>query len=140
MRALGQPSERGAWYHVYLNGQYWGLYNTCERPEENFAASYLGGEPEDYDVLKANPGQSMVPIAGNDEAWNRLWQSSKAGFAANSAYFKVQGRNPDGSTNPAYENLLDVGRARAGFLSAGPDGGGMADEQGRGVVGAVSVR
>ena len=33
--ATGQPSERGDWYHLYINGQYWGLYNTCERPDAN---------------------------------------------------------------------------------------------------------
>ena len=107
--ALGQPAERGNWYHLYINGQYWGLYNTCERTEANFAASYFGGAPEDYDVLRADPSPAeMVVVDGDNAAWARLWQSAKAGFAANSAYFRVQGRNPDGTLNPAYENLLDV--------------------------------
>ena len=107
--ALGQPSERGDWYHLYLNGQYWGLYNSCERPGADFAASYLDGVPEDYDVLKADPSLNQMTVAdGNDEAWTHLWQAAKAGFAGNTAYQKVQGRNPDGSLNPAYENLLDV--------------------------------
>jgi hypothetical protein len=53
--ALGQPGERGDFVHLYINGQYWGLYNTCERPEASYAATYFGGEPEDYDVLKVKP-------------------------------------------------------------------------------------
>lgn len=38
--------------HVYVNGMYWGLYWLQERPDHAFAASYLGGEKEDYDVIK----------------------------------------------------------------------------------------
>src|SRR5262247_3405134 len=41
-------------------------------------------------------------------AWTRLWQMATNGFASDADYFKVQGLNPDGSPNPAYENLLDV--------------------------------
>lgn len=108
--ALGQPGERGDWYHLYINGQYWGLYNSCERPEASFAASYFGGVPEDWDVLKPDPqlGYEMKTTDGNDGAWSRLWQAATNGFTSNSAYFRVQGRNPDSSLNPAYENLLDA--------------------------------
>ena len=109
--ALGQPGERGGWFHLYLNGQYWGLYNSCERPDASFAASYFGGAPDDYDVLKAvpiSPHGAMEIVDGDDSAWTRLWQAAKAGFANNASYYKVQGRNADGSVNPAFENLLDV--------------------------------
>src|SRR5204863_3396333 len=68
-----------------------------------------GGTPEDYDVLRADPSVNQVIVVdGNDAAWRRLWQAAKAGFAGNTAYYKVQGRNADGSPNAAYENLLDV--------------------------------
>ena len=40
---MGQPGERGDYYHLYINGQYLGLYNTDERPEASFAAAYYGG-------------------------------------------------------------------------------------------------
>ncbi len=108
--ALGQPGERGDWYHLYINGVYWGLYNSCERPEANFGASYLGGVTEDWDALKPDPqqGYHMKVIDGNDQAWLRLWKAATNGFASNANYFRVQGRNPDGTFNPAFENLLDV--------------------------------
>lgn len=109
--ALGQPGERGDWYHLYINGQYWGLYNSCERPDANFAASYFGGEPENYDVLRgvpSSPHGAMEVVDGDNAAWTRLWRAAKDGFASNTAYYKVQGRNPDGTLNPAMENLLDV--------------------------------
>ena len=40
-----QPAERGDYYHLYINGQYWGLFNTAERPEASYGASYFGGKP-----------------------------------------------------------------------------------------------
>jgi hypothetical protein len=108
--AMGQPAERGDYFHLYINGQYWGVYNSCERPEASYAASYFGGVPEDYDVLKPDfdLGATMQPTDGNTAAWNRLWEAAVSGFSSNADYFKVQGRDPDGKLNPVLENLLDV--------------------------------
>ncbi|HEV56396.1 MAG TPA: hypothetical protein ENN87_02720, partial [Phycisphaerales bacterium] len=52
--AMGGYGTYGRPVHLYINGLYWGLYWIHERPDESFAAAYLGGEPEDYDVLKHN--------------------------------------------------------------------------------------
>ena len=41
--AMSQPQTRSRYLHVYLNGQYWGLYMTEERSQEDYAASYFGG-------------------------------------------------------------------------------------------------
>ena len=108
--AMGQPAERGDFYHLYINGQYWGLYNTAERPEAAYGESYFGGNKEDYDVVKVDTGAGYTIFAtdGNMGAWTRLWMAATNGFANNADYFKVQGLNPDGTPNPAYENLLDV--------------------------------
>lgn len=108
--ALGEPAERGDFYHLFINGQYWGLFNTDERPEASYGETYLGGNKEDYDVVKVDTGASYTIFAtdGNLDAWLRLWQAATNGFLNNSDYFKVQGLNPNGAPNPAYENLLDV--------------------------------
>jgi hypothetical protein len=108
--AMGEPAERGDWYHLYLNGQYWGIYETCEHPEASYAANYFGGASADYDVLKPDRdyGYAVTAADGNNEAWQRLWQAAAAGFASNSNYFRVQGLNTDGSINSTCENLLDV--------------------------------
>ncbi|MDA3930401.1 MAG: CotH kinase family protein [Prolixibacteraceae bacterium] len=50
--AMDGYSQHGFYVHLYLNGLYWGIYNLHERPDENFAATYLGGTPGDYDILK----------------------------------------------------------------------------------------
>jgi len=55
--AMGGYGPRGRHVHLYLNGLYWGLYWLHERPDEHFAASYFGGESEDYDVLKHQSGR-----------------------------------------------------------------------------------
>ncbi|MBL9174843.1 MAG: CotH kinase family protein [Verrucomicrobiales bacterium] len=50
-RAMGYPAAHNRYVHLYLNGLYWGIYDLAERPDAGFAASYLGGKREDYDVL-----------------------------------------------------------------------------------------
>ena len=50
-RAMGYPAVHNRYVHLYLNGLYWGIYDLAERPDASFAAAYLGGQREDYDVL-----------------------------------------------------------------------------------------
>ncbi len=106
--AMNGLSTRGNFYHLYINGQYWGLYNSEERAEASFAESYVGGSADDYDVIKQLDGYISGATDGNTDAWYRLWQAATNGFANDADYFKVQGLNVDGTANPAYENLVDV--------------------------------
>jgi len=107
---MGHPYTRSRYYHLYLNGQYWGLHQTQERSEASFAASYFGGDPDDYDVAKMEreQGDAMVATDGNLEAFRRLYDEIRQGLNDNSDYYRVQGLNPDGTRNPDYERLLDV--------------------------------
>ena len=106
---MGLPAERGDYYHLYLDGQYWGLYNSDERPEADYAASYFGGSSGDYDVIKVESGPYTIKATdGTMDAWTRLYTQAKAGLATDAAYQKLQGNNPDGTPNPDYEVLLDV--------------------------------
>ncbi|HOW73384.1 MAG TPA: lamin tail domain-containing protein [Phycisphaerae bacterium] len=107
--AMGQPYTRSRYYHLYLDGQYWGIFETQERAQADFAASYLGGDADDYDVVKVDAGPyTIYATDGNMSAWYRLWQACQAGFSSDEAYYRVQGLNPDGSRNPDYEVLVDV--------------------------------
>ena len=108
--AMGRPTTRGNFFHLYVNGQYWGVYNTEERSEASYGETYFGGRAEDYDTVKVDPdlGYNIEPTDGNLDAWRRLWDAAVAGFVTDAAYFRVQGLNVDGTPNPAYENLLDV--------------------------------
>ncbi len=108
---MGQAGERGYFYHLYINGLYWGLYNTCERPEASYAETYLGGQKENYDVIKVEAGVYRNNATdGTMDAWVRLYNACTNGivFTNLANYMKIQGRNVDGSRNPAYENLVDV--------------------------------
>src|SRR6185436_17307475 len=79
--AMGQPAERGDYYHLYVNGQYWGLYNSDERPEASYGATYFGGKEDDYDVIKADndAGNQVVATDGNLTAWTQLYNLLRAG-------------------------------------------------------------
>lgn len=89
--------------HLYLDGLYWGLYEMVERPDSSFSADHFGGEKEEYDSLN-----SGTPTEGTTQAWDRMLSIMTKGLANNTNYFGIQGRNPDGTRNPALTNYLDV--------------------------------
>jgi len=85
MRAMGHPSARGMFVHLYLNGSYWGLYNPCERPSGHFVAAHLGGQPEDYDVRN---GKHI--LEGDDAAWKKLMSLANAGVEGERTFAEVR--------------------------------------------------
>jgi len=108
-REMDQPYSRGRFYHIYLNGHYWGLYQTDERPEANFAASYYGGDEDDFDTLKADSHTGGIYATdGSTDAYSNLWAQLTAGVSSNTNYFQLQGMDPDGTRNYSYTRLLDV--------------------------------
>lgn len=90
--------------HLYLNGLYWGVYNISEKITDDFAEEYLGGNEEEYDVVKDHYGITD----GNRDAWNSLMAFDSESFISNVDYMRIQGRNEDGTVNISYQNLLDV--------------------------------
>jgi hypothetical protein len=102
--AMGQPAGHGRYVHLYLNGLYWGIYNPTERLDKDFAATYLEGNPEDFDVIK----DYGSVIDGNKTAWNNMMSLVNKGLANNTNYQRIQGKNPAGTTNPGYEAYVDV--------------------------------
>lgn len=76
-RAMGHPSARGEFVHLYLNGLYWGIYNLTERPDAAFAAVHFGGRASDYD---ARNGEHI--LEGDAQAWDRLLALANHGVGA----------------------------------------------------------
>jgi VCBS repeat-containing protein len=110
---MGQPYTRSIWVNLYLDGQYWGIYQIEERPEAEYAASYFGGEAANYDVIKPEAGPyTIYATDGNLDAYQRLWQFVTTQNLANNAnYFHLQGKNASGINDPSIPNedvLLDV--------------------------------
>jgi hypothetical protein len=101
---LGQVSPHGNFMHLYVNGLYWGLYHATERPMASFCASYYGGDKEEWDALNAGTptGESTTTT------WNAMLSQVNGGLADNESYQKIQGNSPDGTNNPAYDDMLDI--------------------------------
>ena len=112
--ALGQPHTRSNYYHLYLDGQYWGVFQTQERIQKFYGESYLGGDEDEYDIVKSDLAVSGgTEIAdGTDVAWRQLFDLAQA-LADNPSdnsnnYWTMQGLNPDGTRNASLPVLLDA--------------------------------
>ncbi len=103
-QAMGHISSHGIYVHLYINGLYWGIYNPSERLDNDFAVSYLGGEKEDYDVIK----DYTEVVDGDAIAWNKMMYMVNAGVAGNDSYQALRGNKPDGSPDPYIEPMVDV--------------------------------
>jgi hypothetical protein len=68
-RAMGQPGSHTRYFHLYINGLYWGIYDFGERIDAEFAASYLGGEGADYDAIVSKPTEALD---GDIAAYNAM--------------------------------------------------------------------
>ena len=113
--AMGQPYRRSRYYHLYINGQYWGLYETDERPEASYGESYFGGSKENFDVVKCGnrgtqPNFATEATDGNLIAFSNLWTMTRSMVtnASNSNYFRIIGCNPDGTRNTNMPVMVDV--------------------------------
>jgi hypothetical protein len=74
-----QAVSDGNHVHLYLNGQYWGLYFFSERPDDAFGAEHYGGRKEDYDAFKglsAGGSTRAEIIAGDRTAWAAMYAAA----------------------------------------------------------------
>ena len=49
-RAMGRIAGHHRYVNLFINGIYWGTYDPTEQENNGFAAAYLGGAKDDYDV------------------------------------------------------------------------------------------
>ena len=110
-RDMGDYYTRSRFYNLFINGHYWGLYQTEERGDEDYAETYNGGDADLYDVIKTSqPGYVTGASEGTIDAWYALWDMAvNEGFsgAYSNNYYKAMGLNPDGSRNPEYPVYLN---------------------------------
>jgi hypothetical protein len=103
MRKMGHKGVQTRYAHLFLNGLYWGLYNFSERIDSDFMETYFGGDELDYDVIK----DYTEIVDGNLNAWNEMLAAVRAGVENNAEYFRLLGKNPDGTDNFAYPVYLE---------------------------------
>ena len=110
-RDMGQPYTRSRYYHLYINGMYWGLYQTQERSEAHYASTYFGGNDEDFDVIKVNVENFSYTIEATDgsvDSWLRLWNMCATGFVSNASYFSLEGKDANGKPVKGAEVMVDL--------------------------------
>jgi len=85
LRDMGQPSSHGKFVHLYVDGLYFGIHNLTERVGEDFFASHLGGEPEDWEVNE--------DLSSSGVRWRAMLSvdpSTPAGYAEIQDYLDVE--------------------------------------------------
>lgn len=114
-RDMGQPYSRSGYFHLYINGIYWGIFNWQEKTEADYAANQFGGQDTDYDTVKSagsSSGYNTELTDGNDIAWRNLFdlclalKAATTNPARDAIYFQMQGLNPNGTRNTAFPILL----------------------------------
>jgi hypothetical protein len=87
-----QSIADGNHIHLYLNGQYWGLYNFHERPDDSFGAEHWGGPKEDYDGfkgLRAGGSSQARNISGDRRSWSRMFSRADRDMRSTDNYHAV---------------------------------------------------
>jgi hypothetical protein len=89
-RAMGWPSSRSAYVHLYLNGLYWGLYEPSERVNASYFRTHLGGDEGAWDVLvgEDNNGPPVI-VDGSGVDWTNVLTIVNAGITNETAYQAV---------------------------------------------------
>ncbi len=115
LRDMGQPTGRGRYYHLYINGVYWGLNEIEERTEASYGEQYLGGSKGDYDCIKSSGNANSYNTEATDgtmlqgttlapgSAWARLWfrcrelRAKTTDADRDAAALDLMGLKPDGT-------------------------------------------
>ena len=132
-RDMGEPYARGRVYHLYINGQYWGLYETDERPDADYAASYLGGSKDDYDVIKVTRDTtsgieySIDTTDGNLNAWQDLYNQMTNQYTVNYYLPTITVNSIADAESVISDSTLQTSAITAGastinFINTGSDG------------------
>ena len=112
LRDMGQVSPNTRYFHLFLNGIYWGLYMYEERVSQCYAAAVNGGDEDDYDVIRTQqPGYVTDLVEGERTAMEQFLRIvNQEGFAVpyQNNYNRVRGLGADGIRDPALPVYLNV--------------------------------
>ncbi len=107
-RAMGGVAGHHRYVHLFINGVYWGTYDPTEQENNGFAASYFGGDKDNYDVIDQGTLKS-----GTFTAYNNM--KAILGWTGATSTTQTQTTAPSAAlpafTNAEYESIkqfLDV--------------------------------
>ena len=114
--SFGHIYTRSRYYHLYINGIYWGLYMTQERAEANHGEAYLGGDADSYDTLKSAGASGDYDTEATDgdfnepSDWNTLWDMTNEQETSPEVarFMAMQGLRPNGIRDTSLPVYLDV--------------------------------
>lgn len=84
---VGIAACHGTFVYLFLNGVYQGIYNPCERVDDDFLQAYHGGG-ELWDVM----GPNNQAIRGDTTAWSQLRTAARKDLTVASNYLAVAAR------------------------------------------------
>lgn len=88
--AMSGAGSHSIHVHLYLNGLYWGLYTPAERLDAAWAASYFGGEREEWDVITheilGSGGSDTGERDGDRAAYDEMMSRARAGLTSEAGY------------------------------------------------------
>jgi hypothetical protein len=89
-RDMGNIYTRSKYCHLFLNGMYWGVYQFQERVDDEFCEAYIGGDDDDFDVIKVD-GSHINNVEGKIEDWEKVWELIKNDLSIDKNYKKIIG-------------------------------------------------
>lgn len=87
--ATGDPALRSRSVNLFLNGQYWGVYQLEDRLDSDGAAYTYGGAPNDYDIIKNADDLGYDIVDGDDDEWRQLWSLTADQVVSDDEYSRI---------------------------------------------------
>ncbi|MCS7337498.1 MAG: lamin tail domain-containing protein [Verrucomicrobiae bacterium] len=81
MRDMGHVASHNRYFHLFINGLYWGVYDFSEQVFPQFAENYFGGSPTGYDIY--DQGTLKTNAGGTPTAYNAMLAISNLSDNAN---------------------------------------------------------
>ena len=66
LRDMGRLASHNRYFHLFINGLYWGTFDFTEQPTADFGRRYFGGTKEDYDVYDQGSLKNGTAAAYNE--------------------------------------------------------------------------
>ena len=100
---MGERAADGFFVALYLNDQYWGIYNVTERITDTFMEDTFGGE--DWDIIKGTWNFATkfftISIDGDLPDWNNFLEWLPSSDLSTDADFNILKQKID------YQNFLN---------------------------------